>query len=67
MRKTTASQSPKDRHIVSRKQPGLIGEGTTAQQSATAESALTNRFHRTTAFQLQPHCRRAARTVPVPE
>jgi hypothetical protein len=47
MRKTTASQSPKDRDAVSQKQSGLIGQGKNAQQSATVESALANRFHRT--------------------
>ncbi len=47
MRKTTASQPRKDRHSLNPKQPGLIGQGTIAQPSATVESALATRFHRT--------------------
>jgi len=47
MRKTTASQPPKDRGTFSRKQPGLMGQGTNAQGSAKVRSALANRFHRT--------------------
>lgn len=53
MRKTTASQPPTDRDPLSPKQSGLMGQGKNAQPSATVESALANRFHRTIAFQLR--------------
>jgi len=47
MRKTTASRPPTDRGALSHEQSGLMDQGTNAQESATAESALANRFHRT--------------------
>jgi hypothetical protein len=56
MRKTTASQSPKHRNTVSQKPSGLIGQGKHAQQSATVESALANRFHRTTCVSAAGPC-----------
>ncbi len=47
MRKKTALRTPQQRETSVRKPGGLIDRGENAQDSATAQSALTNRSHRT--------------------
>ena len=46
-KKKTAPQTHKHRKASFPKQPGLIAQGETAQQSATTKSTLDNRSHRT--------------------
>ncbi len=47
MRKQTAPRTRKRRHASSRPQPGLIAQDLSAPQSATPDSVLDNRSHRT--------------------
>jgi hypothetical protein len=47
MRKPTAPHIRNNRHASSRKQYGLIAQGSNAQHSATADSVLDNHSHRT--------------------
>ncbi len=47
MRKQTAPQIRNNREASSRKQSGLIAQDLSAQQSATPNSVLDNRSHRT--------------------
>jgi hypothetical protein len=47
MRKPTAPHIRTNRHASSRKQSGLIAQGSNAQHSATADSVLDNHSHRT--------------------
>ena len=47
MRKQTAPQIRKNREASSRKQSGLIAQDVSEQQSATPNSVLDNRSHRT--------------------
>ncbi len=55
MRKKTAPRTRKHQKVSSRKQPGLIAKGKTAQQSAGTTSALDNRSHRTRPQRSSPH------------
>ncbi len=48
MRKKTAKHATKRRADSSPQQSGLIAKGKNTQQSATTESVLDNRSHRTT-------------------
>ena len=50
MRKKTALRTPKQRETSLHQQGGLIVRGKIPQQSATAQSTLTNRSHRTTSI-----------------
>jgi len=55
MRKKTAPRTRRHRKASPPQLPGLIAEGTTAQQSAVSRCALDNRSHRTPTIQQQPN------------